>query len=179
LARGLAERMGALYIELDQIHHQPGWQEIEPARFAAIVDDLTAVEAWVVDGNYRAVVSQGIVWRRADTVVWLDIRRRTAMRQVIWRTIRRGVTRQELWNGNRELLRDVLAWDPARSIIRSTWISHAKYASRYEAAMADPRLAHLCFIRLRSHHEASAWLASTAPGRDGSPAAGSGTAGPQ
>ena len=45
-------------------------------------------EGWVIDGNYSAV--QPLVWERADTVIWLDPPRRTVMRRIIWRTIRRA-----------------------------------------------------------------------------------------
>ena len=34
--------------------------------------------------------------------VWLDLPKATVMRRLIWRTVRRAVTREELWNGNRE-----------------------------------------------------------------------------
>jgi len=43
-----------------------------------------------------------VVWTRADIVVWFDLPRRTVMRQVVTRTLRRAITRAELWNGNRE-----------------------------------------------------------------------------
>ena len=40
---------------------------------------VSQLDAWVVDGNYEAVVSDGPIWRRADTVVWLDVPKRVAM----------------------------------------------------------------------------------------------------
>jgi hypothetical protein len=49
-----------------------------------------------------------VIWARADTVIWLDPPRRTVMRRVIWRTIRRVAGRAELWNGNRERWRNLL-----------------------------------------------------------------------
>jgi hypothetical protein len=54
----------------------------------------------VVDGNYSRM--RDIVWSRVDTVIWVDPPRHRAMRQFIWRTLRRMATRAELWNGNRE-----------------------------------------------------------------------------
>ena len=118
----------------------------------------TRTDGWVIDGNYRAVVLDGPVWERADTVVWLDLPRRTVMAQVVRRTVRRVTMRQELWNGNREPLGNLWRLDPQRSIIAWAWTQHSKYVERYGAAMTDPRFGHLRFVRLRSHAEADAWL---------------------
>ncbi len=112
-----------------------------------------------MDGNYSAV--RPIVWARADTVVWLDLPRRTVIRQVVWRTLRRAVTRQELWNGNRESLRNFLTWDPEESIISWAWHNHGKYRDRYGAAAADPAYAHLTFVRLTSRGAITRFLAES------------------
>ena len=113
-----------------------------------------------MDGNYSAV--RPLVWARADTVVWLDLPRRTVMRQVVWRTLRRAVTRQELWNGNREPLRNFLTWVPEESIISWAWHNHGKYRDRYGAAAADPAYGHLTFIRLTSRGAITRFLSEAA-----------------
>jgi adenylate kinase family enzyme len=118
LARRIAENLGAPYVELDDINHLPGWTTPSPAGFLAAATDVTNTDRWVVDGNYRSVVVEGPVWRRADTVVWVDPPRHVVMRQIVHRTLVRLVTRQELWNGNRERLVDMLSWDPNKSISR-------------------------------------------------------------
>jgi adenylate kinase family enzyme len=160
LGRRVAERIGAPYLELDDLAHLPGWTSPSPDALLATVKGVTDTDTWVVDGNYRAVVVEGPVWQRADTVVWVDPPRHVVMRQVVRRTVVRFVTRQELWNGNRERLRDVLSWDPDKSIIRWSWTQHRKYVDRYSAAMSSPDYAHLHFVRLRSRHEVNTWLAS-------------------
>ena len=50
------------------------------------------------------------MWPRADTVVWLDLPRSQVMRQIVSRTFRRVLTREELWNGNREPVENLWAW---------------------------------------------------------------------
>lgn len=117
--------------------------------FRAQVSELVASDRWVVDGNYSAV-REDMVWPRADAVIWLDLPRREVMRQVARRTARRVLLRQELWNGNRESLRNVFSRDPDRSIVMWAWAQHSTYHDRYLAAASDPRWAHLEFIRLRS-----------------------------
>ena len=145
-ARSLAERLGVPHIELDGIHHQPGWTPLATDEFAARVQDLAAGPGWVIDGNYSAV--QPLVWARADTVVWVDPPRAVVMRRLLWRTLRRGISRQELWNGNRESLRNLLSRDPDRNILLWAWTSHAKYRVRYTAAAADPAHRSLTFVRI-------------------------------
>lgn len=54
----------------------------------------------MVDGNYSAV--QELIWTRADTVVWFDLPLALVLSRIIGRTLRRVVSRQELWNGNGE-----------------------------------------------------------------------------
>jgi adenylate kinase family enzyme len=165
LGRRLAVTLGVPYVELDAIHHLPNWEPIDPDEFLATVGAIAATDGWVIDGNYRTVVSDGPVWQRADTVVWLDLPRRVIMRQVVGRTLRRTVLREELWNGNREPISNLYALDPYKSIIRWAWTQHEKYQERFGAAMTSPSLAHLDFVRLRSRAAADAWLASVRPER--------------
>lgn len=148
--------------ELDAIQHLPNWTPIDPDEFLAAAATIAETAGWVVDGNYREVVLEGPIWKRADTVVWLDLPRRTVMRQLIWRTVSRGARRQELWNGNRESMWSLLRWDPERSIVRWAWTQHDKYRRRYGDAMASPDHAHLRFVHLTSNDEAERWLASLA-----------------
>lgn len=160
LAARIAGSLGVPHVELDAIHHLPGWEPIDPDEFLARVTAVAATDAWVIDGNYRAVVVDGPVWERADTVVWLDLPRRTVMRQVTARTLRRVVRREELWNGNRQRMQSLWAWDPHKSIIRWAWTQHTKYEERFRSAMTSPTLGHIDFVRLRSRAEVEQWLTS-------------------
>ena len=54
---------------------------------------------------------------RADTVVWFDLPYAVVMARTIRRTVRRVVTRQELWNGNKEPWSNLYSFDPKKSII--------------------------------------------------------------
>lgn len=163
LARRLAEVLRVPHVELDSIHHQAGWRPIDPDEFLARVAAIAGGDGWVIDGNYRSVVVDGPVWQRADTVVWLDLPRRTVMAQLVRRTLRRVIHRDVLWNGNRERLRSIVAWDRETSIIRWAWTQHAKYRERFGSAMTSPSLSHICFVRLRSRDEVDRWLASVVP----------------
>ncbi|MEV4176546.1 hypothetical protein [Nonomuraea sp. NPDC049709] len=150
LARALAGRLGVPWLELDSIFHMPGWTPRPREEFRAEVERFTAADGWVVDGNYSAV--RDLVWSRADTVVWIDLPRRTVMRRLLNRTLRRMATGAELWNGNKESFRFLL--DKDESIIRYAWLKHAAYRARYREAAADPANAHLRFVRVASRADA-------------------------
>jgi adenylate kinase family enzyme len=157
VGRQLAASLGVPFIELDSMFHQPGWVELPVDDFRKRVTEALTAPAWVVDGNYSAV--RDLVWQRADTVVWLDLPRRRVMYRIILRTVRRALTRERLWNGNREPLSNFYRLDPAKNIIRWTWVRYADYIERYGTAMQDPVFSHLTFVRVRSQHEVDAFLA--------------------
>jgi adenylate kinase family enzyme len=163
LARAIAKRLAVPYIELDAYMHQPGWRPRPDVEFMEEVDRATDQPGWVVDGNYRRFVIEGPVWQRADTVVWLDLPRRTVMRQVIARTVRRALTREVLWNGNREPMSNFVSLDPDDNVILWAWVKYDEFVQRYLDGMADPRWRDIAFVRLRSHAEARRWLESIGP----------------
>ena len=144
-------------MELDAIFHQPGWTELSTGEFQARVDEATTSATWVVDGNYSQV--RDIVWDKADTVVWFDLPYATVLARTVRRTLRRVVTREELWNGNKEPYSNLWSWNPQRSIIAWAATQHGKYRRRSLEAEADPRWARLRFVRLRSQRETDAFLA--------------------
>jgi adenylate kinase family enzyme len=158
LARELAAILRVPHLELDSVFHQPGWAALPTGEFRARVAEFVARDGWVVDGNYSIV--RDLIWDRADTVAWLDLPRHLVMRRLVWRTLRRMATRQELWNGNREEWRNLLSLDPEKSIIMWAWTTHATNRTRFLAASQDPDNAHLTFIRLTSSRAIRRFLAS-------------------
>jgi len=147
------------FVELDSIYHQPGWVPLPTEEFRRRAAEAAAGDGWVIDGNYSKV--RPLVWARADTVVWLDLPRRTIMRQLIWRTLRRMTFRIELWNGNRERWANLFTWVPEDSVISWAWHHYPVQRDRYNAAAANPAYAHLHFVRLRSRAEIRRFLAGT------------------
>ena len=148
VARELARRLGASWLELDSVYHQVGWAPLDAGEFRDRVAAAAAGERWVIDGGYSAV--RDLVWARADTVVWLDLPRRTVMRRITCRTLRRVAGRVELWNGNRERWRNLFTWDKNESIIAWAWQTYGSRRERYAALLTDPANAHLTFVRLTS-----------------------------
>ena len=156
LARCL-EQLGFARLELDALHHGPGWQprpddEIR-ARLAAFVD---REPRWVIDGNYLRF--RELTWPRADTIVWLDPPRHRVLAQVTWRTLRRTLLREELWNGNREPWSNLYSLDPERSIIAWSMRTLSKYRRDFLELMARGEPPNARWIRLRSRQEIDAFL---------------------
>ncbi|MGZ5904159.1 MAG: hypothetical protein ACXWLB_00100 [Reyranella sp.] len=101
LAERLAARTGLRVIELDALFWGRDWQGAPIELFRHRVERETRDDGWIVVGNYAQV--RDLVWRPADTLVWLDL----PLPLVIWRlarrTIRRAATQEDLWGtGNRE-----------------------------------------------------------------------------
>ena len=163
LAARLARRLGVPHVELDAMFHLRGWTELPEADFRAQVALVTSGDGWVVDGNYAAV--RDIVWDAADTVVWLAFPRRLVMARVIRRTAWRALLRRQLWNGNRERLRNLLSINPEQSVIAWSWVKHGEYLRRFGDAMSDRRWRHLRFIRVDSPRAADDLVRSARPSR--------------
>lgn len=136
-ARRIAAEIGARHIELDALHWGPDWTAATAEEMHQRVQAAIRPEAWVVDGNYRSKIGT-LVWDRADTVIWVNPSRPVAVWRALSRTCRRIVSRQELWNGNRESWPALMFWRGEESIIWLAWALYPRTRDRYAAAMRDP-----------------------------------------
>jgi hypothetical protein len=157
LARQLAARLGLQHVELDALHWDPGWKPTARAIFQQRTSDALRGDAWVVDGNYPEV--RDMIWRRADTVVWLDYELPLVMWRLVRRTFRRVATREELWNGNRE--RDLSAHFFSRdSIFLWALRTYGLRRREYPVLLKAPEYTHIRPVQLRSPEATNLWLAS-------------------
>lgn len=92
--------MALEYIELDQLHWLPNWQERADDEFRGLVKQATASDTWVLDGNYSVV--RDIVWTRATKIIWLNHSFRVVLYRSFTRSIVRAVTKKKLFAGNVE-----------------------------------------------------------------------------
>jgi adenylate kinase family enzyme len=155
VARRLSTVLGVPYVELDALHHDPGWREAAADVMQERVHTAlaNAPEGWVVDGNYRAKLGT-LVLGRADTAVFLDPPLPVAFGRALRRTIVRTITGEELWNGNRERLRHLLTrnWIP-------WWVLRTHL--RYRREIPERLSAHdLEIVWLRSDGEVRDFLQS-------------------
>jgi adenylate kinase family enzyme len=155
----LADALAVPFVELDAINHQAGWRELDAGELRRRVEPLVASEAWVVDGSYRSKLGD-LVLDRADTIVWLDLPRRVWLPRLLRRTVRRVVRREDLWNGNRETIRNVL-------LSRDSLIAFALRDERPRRERYPRELARYRVARLRSQREVDAFLRSADARRSG------------
>ena len=156
VAKRLAAALGVPHVELDALHHDSGWQEapaeVLQARVRAALD--AAPDGWVVDGNYRAKLGS-VVLGRADTAVHLEPAFLVTFGRALRRTIGRTITREELWNGNREQIRFLFTryWIP-------WWVlrNHHRYTGEIAERVAEHP--HLDVVHLHSANEVEAFLQS-------------------
>ncbi|HVA71452.1 MAG TPA: (d)CMP kinase [Acidimicrobiales bacterium] len=146
LATALARALGIPYLELDSMYHLPGWTALDEDMFRGKVARFASQPRWVSDGNYRVV--RDLLWCRADLIVFIDLPRRQVIARLLRRTIRRALWREELWNGNRESLRNLISRDPERNIVLWSWNTHARYRDTVpDEARADAPHAEVRVLR--------------------------------
>ncbi|MFB9359043.1 AAA family ATPase [Actinoplanes nipponensis] len=150
-----AQRIAAILrvprVEIDSLFHGPGWTP-RPS-FVTDVHRFAAGPAWVTEWQYSAVREH--LADRADLLVWLDLPRWLVMRQVIARTVRRRLRREELWHGNTEApLWTILTTKD--HIVRWAWQTHPTARARVRDQLA--KRPELTVVRLRSRREIARWL---------------------
>jgi adenylate kinase family enzyme len=143
LAHAVATRLDVPQYELDALHHGPGW--VKRPKFEDEVAEIAAGERWVTEDQYFSLLGD-LLWRRADTVLWLDLPHATIMRQVVRRSITRVVTRRELWNGNRETVRALFDRDHP---IRWAWSEHTRWRAKVEDRIATHPHLHVVHLTSR------------------------------
>ncbi len=110
LALALARKTGLPVVHLDPLFWRPDWEPAprEPAKRA--LAEAVARDGWIIDGSFIAAVPER--FDQADTVIFLDLPRRTCLRRVLWRRVRdRNRARPDLPEGAREGIdMDLLRW---------------------------------------------------------------------
>ncbi|WP_313520127.1 hypothetical protein [Pseudomonas sp.] len=147
-ARRLAHQLDLPYVEMDALFWRPDWQESDDQSFFARLQRALAQPGWVLDGNYNRTTA--MKWQRVEMIVWIDYSFIRTLYQAISRALRRSFSGEELWpgTGNRESFRR--SFLSRNSILLWTLKNFRSNRRRYAEAFADPRLAHIQRVRLRS-----------------------------
>jgi adenylate kinase family enzyme len=133
LAGRLAARLDLRIVELDALFWGPDWQPAPFELFRYRIECETRDGDWIVVGNYGQV--RDLVWREADTLVWIDLPLRVVMVQLLGRTVWRIATAEDLWGtGNRESVRK--AFFSRDSILLWALKTHQRNRVRFEAEFA-------------------------------------------
>jgi adenylate kinase family enzyme len=161
LAERLGARTGLRVVELDALNWGRDWQPapIELLRHRVereLRDDGRDEGGWIVVGNYDSV--RDLTWRPADTLVWLDLPFALVIWRLFWRTLRRSVTKENLWgSGNTETLGRSLF--SRQSILLYAMKTHRR--NRHRFAIETEFLGKdKTVIRLRTAREVERFLAA-------------------
>lgn len=112
LARRLGARHGLPVFHLDQAFWQDGWVEAPAHAFAAEVERIAALPAWIIDGTYAPTLAPRLA--RAEQVLYLDVPGWLCVLRILLRTAARyGRVRPDAAPGCHERL------DPA--FLRFAW----------------------------------------------------------
>lgn len=156
LASQLAEALGIDFVELDALNWLPGWvglNDTDPAEFERRIAEATSGDGWVVAGSY-STFSEKVFWDRLETVIWLDLPLPLVLYRVVTRSWRRWRTKELLWGTNYERFFPQLAvWRKEESLVWWAVTQQKRQRQALLAKMADPRWAHIRFIRLTSTRE--------------------------
>jgi adenylate kinase family enzyme len=154
LGRQLSEGLALPRVELDELHWLADWQPRETDDFKRVVTETTEAENWVVDGSYFGKLGR-LVTSRATLIIRLNLPFHIVYARILKRSLQRIVTREVLWNGNREsLLATLFDRDSLIYWVPRTWRSRN---TRYGQLLSslDPATELLEFKDLKSLQQ---WL---------------------
>jgi adenylate kinase family enzyme len=148
LAEKLAARHDLRLVELDALNWGPNWQPAPLELLRHRVENEIRDGDWIVVGNYNSV--SDLTWRAADTLIWLDLPLSLVMWRLFRRTVRRSITKENLWgSGNTESL--VRSLFTRQSILLYALKTHAwnrrRFAIDTEFLGKDKTVVHLTSAR--------------------------------
>jgi adenylate kinase family enzyme len=154
LAMKAAAKLNCPFVELDALFWKSGWVREDRSIFREKVTAALMGECWVVGGNYS--VARDIIWQRADALVWLDYSFGLVLSRLLRRTLKRVMTQEELWAGNRETWRNsFLSKDNLFVFALKT---HWRRRRELPEELKREAYRHLQVLRFRKPDEAEDWL---------------------
>ena len=153
-ARALGRVFSFPHVELDALYWQLNWTPRPPEEFRKLVEQELSQDCWITDGNYSVV--RELVWSRATTVIWLNYSFPVVLWRALTRTLRRVLTREELFSGNRESLR--MAFLSRESILWWVITTFHRRRRQYRQLFDTATIPELAFVEFRSPSEARHFL---------------------
>lgn len=155
-SRQLAQRLASPHMELDELYWAADWTPKPESEFRRLVEAAASGPRWIIEGNYARV--RDILWPRATTIVWLNYSFHSVLFRALRRTLRRIMTREKLWHGNREsVVRSFLSRD---SILVWVLTTFHRRRRELEAIRASGRYPQLSWYELRRPKEGCFFLRS-------------------
>ncbi|MGL4575366.1 MAG: hypothetical protein ACRCV9_11310 [Burkholderiaceae bacterium] len=153
IAQQLAQRLNAVYCDLDDLHWDPQWIEVPNDVMFARLAPVAAQERWIIAGNYPQ--TWPMLWPRLDLLIWLDLPLHVKVWRTLRRTFKRAWRREPCCNGNYESLVRLFTRD---SVVLYLIQTHAQRQREYTAQMNRRDRPPFTFVRLRTQREVSAFV---------------------
>ena len=154
VAKEISKSLQLPYVELDALYWDENWTGVSDAIFRDRVEDAIKADQWVIDGNYSRV--RNLVWERAETVVYLDYSFLRTFWQLLKRTLRRSITKEELWSNNQESFgKSLFSHDAIMLWMIRTYNRRRK---QYAQLMNQSEYAHLKIVHLKTPRMTNAWV---------------------
>ena len=105
LGRAIAFQRNVPHIDIDDIHHMPGWVERSTEWIRQIIEERmdAAPAGWVYNGNHSPV--RDVIMARANTVIIIDLPWPIMLARYFKRSLKRCWTHEEICGGNYETWR--------------------------------------------------------------------------
>jgi|SRR5215211_6772797 len=85
--RELGAITGLPVFYLDPLVWKPGWELAPADEIHDVIHAAASGDEWIIDGDFLGCEPTGR-FERVDTVVFLDLPRRTCLRRIVWRRVR-------------------------------------------------------------------------------------------
>ena len=156
LAQQISKNLAIQHVEFDAYRHGPNWRQTPDLQFRLDINEALSETNWVADGNYNIV--RDIVWGKATQIIWLDYCISLVLWRLLKRTLKRGLLRQKLWNGNREnILQHFFTRD---SLFLWALETHWSMKAEIQEALKQPEYSHIQVTRLVDRQSTGYWISA-------------------
>lgn len=164
-ARNMAAKLGALHVDLDELHWLPGWQERPGDEMRAMLAAHLATAPggrWVISGNYQRFVGE-MLRDSMTALVWAHPLFYANQRQIWRRTAARWLDGGTCCNGNTESLQNILQLNNG-SILYWCWFGRERCTGKIQLlideVLATGKLRPEDVLELRSLADADSLVAA-------------------
>lgn len=154
MAKKVAAAINGTALDIDDFLWKPGWVQRPKEEMLAMLIEPLAKEKWTLSGNNRK--NRDFYWSRADTVIWLNYSFWVVFSRLLWRTIKRVVTKEEVMPGCVESFRSqFLSKD---SLLVWFFQTYWKRKKDYRQAIRSHKYQHLTIIEFKHPRQAKRFL---------------------
>ena len=154
LAQQISRHLTIRHVEFDAYRHGPNWTQTPDLQFRCDINEALSENDWVAEVNYNIV--RDIVWGKATQIIWLDYSISLVLWRLFKRTLKRGLLRQKLWNGNREnILQHFFTRD---SLFLWALETHWSMKVEIQEALKQSEYSHINVTRLVDRQSTEYWM---------------------